>query len=265
MMRQHLSFFLLTARGVTGKFLLLLLAMTAVEVALGYRALGLLADGSLTPSYWLEDYPLAHGRELLLEAVNSAWMFQVFLVSCALLSVLLVINFPGWQGSSYVAYTLTRLSLSHRGLIFWHSLYNGLCLVVLWGVQAVLALVFCRLALPLVDPSLVHAQTLFLVSHHDTFLYHLLPSAHVPRLVSNVLLVVCYALILSTVPYPKYQSTAAGLIGFWLLYAAFSIPPISIIFRIFLLSIFILACLSTIWKEESDYELVDRAPLPARE
>ena len=265
MMRQHLSFFLLTARGVTGKFLLLLLAVIAVEAALGYRALGLLADGTLSPPDWLADRPFAQGRELLMEAVKISWMSQVFLGSCIILSTLLAINFLGRQGGQHVAYTLNRLSLSHRALILWHSLYNGLCLIVLWGVQAVLALTFCRLALPLVDPALVDEQTLFLIFRHDTFLNNLLPFASIPRLVGNALLVVSFSLTLSVFPYPQYQSPAAGSIGFFLLFTAFSAPAeLSAVFRIFLLSTLTLACLILIWKELR-YDLLDRAPLSTGE
>jgi hypothetical protein len=262
-MRQHLSFFLLTARGITGKFLLLLLAVIAIEAALGYRALGLLADGALPPPDWLADRPLAQGRELLLKGVETAGMSQVFLVACAILSVLLAINFPGRRGDSHVAYTLNRLSLSHRPMIFWHSLYNGLCLLILWGIQAILALTFCRLALSLVDPALVDEQTLFLVFRHDSFLNNLLPFAVIPRLVRNTLLVVSFSMTLSVFPYPQYQSPAAGGIGFFLLFTTFSTPPeLSVVFWLFLLSILTLACLIMIWKEPS-YDLVDRAPLPA--
>ncbi len=271
-MKQPFSFILLTARGVTGRVLLLLTAMVAVEAALAYRALRLLSSGRFNDlSGWAEAVPFAAGRYELMTALDISKMSTVFLFAGLLLCAILGTNFSSGRQGGQVSYTLYRLSISSRALIGWTAAYNALCFTILFGVQVILSLAFCRLALPQLDPALVNDQTLFTLFYHDIYLHNLLPLADIPRLVRNVLLVLAGSLSLSHASFGYYSqhSAASLMMGVWLIlsYWSFASEPEDVISSaslILLLFLLIAACLILIWKEPF-YELVASPKVPAGE
>ena len=173
-MKKHLSVLMLCARSTVYKMLGLFFAMAAAEILLfGLTLRGVPAGPPL-------------GLEAAFDASRVSFAFAAaFLLLCALLCM------TGCEYSgSRPSYTLRRLSVSRRTVLFWQSVYNILCLFLLWAVQLFVALLLCRLYMSKADPATVSGQTVFLAFYRNKFLHSLLPLAETSRYIRNLMLIV---------------------------------------------------------------------------
>ena len=171
-MNKHLSVLALAARQTVGKVLALLAVMAAVETALFAWALSrgltrVIMDNETCPAP-VED---------LFDFGKISWAYRIAL---ALLFVLLLLSGTELRGGKK-GYTLRRLRISEEAAVLWGGGYNALCFLLLWAVQAGLALGFCLWYAGSLDPAYVSGQSAFLAFYRSGFLHGLLPLADVSR------------------------------------------------------------------------------------
>lgn len=171
-MNKHLSVLALAARQTMGKVLALLAVMAAVETALFAWALSwgltrVIMDNETCPAP-VED---------LFDFGKISWAYRIAL---ALLFVLLLLSGTELRGGKK-GYTLRRLRISEEAAVLWEGGYNALCFLLLWAVQAALALGFCLWYAGTLDPAYVSGQSAFLAFYRSGFLHGLLPLADVSR------------------------------------------------------------------------------------
>ena len=183
-MRQHISVLMLFARSSIYKVLGVLAAMTAVECGLFYYRLQSKAE------------ELAAGTVALERLVGNSWVFMLSAV--ALVAVLTQV---GNGSGSRVRYTLHRLSVPERQVVLWHGVYNFGCILLLWMVQALVALGLCMWYMQVAPAELVNHQTVALAFSRSTFLHRLIPREDVWSWV--LILVVSFTLGL-TVAWDSY-------------------------------------------------------------
>lgn len=154
-MRRHGSVLLLAVRGITGKLLLLLAALAAVEA-------GLLA------------WTMARGYGNLENILKGSRVSLAF--AGAMLALTAVCCLHGSDlGGGRSAYTLGRLSVGEGAVLFWWSLCYAAAFLVLMGFQLLVLLAFCRYWLTWADPAQVSPQAVFLAAHRNGFFHGLLP------------------------------------------------------------------------------------------
>lgn len=180
-MRKHLSVLALMARQTIGKVLALLAVMAAAETALFAWAMSrgltrVIMDNETCPTP-VED---------LFDFAKIAWAYRIAMI---LLFALLLLGGTELKGSR-LRYTLQRLRISEEATVLWQSGYHILCLLLLWAVQAALALGFCLWYAGTIDPAYVSGQSAFLAFYRSGFLHGLLPLADVSRWVRAVIGVV---------------------------------------------------------------------------
>lgn len=100
--------------------------------------------------------------------------------------------------------------------MLWESGYNALCFLLLWAVQAALALGFCLWYAGTLDSAYVSGQSAFLDFYRSGFLHGLLPLADLTRWLRSF---VCFmALGLTTAMFGYYQRNGCkGIAGFLVL------------------------------------------------
>ena len=158
-MRQHVSVLMLFARSSIYKVVAVLAAMAAVECGLFYYLLqskaGEIASGTVA-------------FESLFE-----WHYVAFILSTI---VLVAVLMQVWDGTgSKVRYTLHRLSIPERQVVLWNGLYNFGCVLLLWMVQAMVALGLCVWYTQVAPEEFVNHQTVALAFSRSTFLHRLIP------------------------------------------------------------------------------------------
>lgn len=172
-MRQHLSVLMLAARSTIYKVLGLFAFTAMTEGALFYFAL----------QKTLGDDPL--GLEQLINESHIALVAGIsFLLLCALLSLT-----GSESGGSKLRYTLQRLSVAEKTLVFWWSVYNSACFFLFWALHVVIALLLSRLYLAQMDAAYVSGQTILLGFYRNNFLHSLLPLAASSRYIRNAIFV----------------------------------------------------------------------------
>lgn len=158
-MRQHVSVLMLFARSSIYKVAALLAAMTAVECGLFYYLLQSKAEEIAAGAVALESM--------------FWWHYVAFMLSTILLAVVLMQVADG--AGSKVRYTLHRLSIPERQVVLWNGLYNFGCVLLLWMVQAVVALGLCVWYTQAAPEEFVNHQTVALAFSRSTFLHRLIP------------------------------------------------------------------------------------------
>ncbi len=107
-----------------------------------------------------------------------------FLLLCVLLSL------NGCEvGGSKLRYTLGRLSVGEKTIVFWWAIYNVVCFFLFWVVQLVIVLLLGRLYLAWTDAAYVSGQTIMLAFYRNNFLHSLLPLAETSRYIRNAMFV----------------------------------------------------------------------------
>ena len=171
-MNKHLSVLALAARQTIGKVMALLAVMAAAETALFAWAM----SRGLTRAV-MDDETCPAPVEDLFDFGKISWAYRIAL---ALLFVLLLLSGTELRGGKK-GYTLRRLRISEEAAVLWEGGYNALCFLLLWAVQAALALGFCLWYAGTLDTAYVSGQSAFLAFYRSGFLHGLLPLADVSR------------------------------------------------------------------------------------
>ena len=176
-MSKHLSVLMLYVRSTLYRFLLLVLAMAAVQTvffALAFRG----AEGYI-------------GLNTIIEGTHPDIVFAAcFLLLCVLLCL------PGCDFWSKSGYTISRLRISHRMVFLWQSVGNAGFIFLLWAAQVCIVMVFCGIYVGRYPQE----QAAMLLFYSNDFLYNLLPLAETIVLVRNIALL--FALAVTTACFP---------------------------------------------------------------
>lgn len=172
-MKRHLSILMLAARSTIYKVLGVFAAMAAAEGALFWFALQKMSGGD----------PV--GLEQLISQSRIPIVCGIgFLLLCALLSMT-----GSESGGGKLRYTVRRLSVREKALVFWWAGYYAVCFFLFWAVQLIIALLLCRLYVTQMDPAYVSGQTIFLAFYRSSFLHSLLPLEETSRYIRNGILI----------------------------------------------------------------------------
>lgn len=168
-MRQHLSVLMLAARSTIYKILGLFMVTAIAEGTLFYLVLQKTLAGE----------PL--GLEQLMSESRIALVCGVsFLMLCALLSL------TGYESSgSKLRYTLQRLSVGEKTIVFWWAVYNAACFFLFWALHVAIVLLLSQLYVARMDAAYVSGQTILLAFYRNNFLHSLLPLAEASRYLRN--------------------------------------------------------------------------------
>lgn len=158
-MKKHLSVLALYARNNFSRILVLLIAVSALDVLifrlhwnrLSYR----FTDGLPVP------------MEEMLPGIPLA-----FYLSLVLLSSLLSHSSDDAQSTGY---TFQRLRIREETAALWKAVYNAVCILTFWAVQAATALGLCCWYAAAIPGQYRSSQTVFLAFYRDTYLHNLLP------------------------------------------------------------------------------------------
>ena len=176
-MRKHLSVLMLYVRSTLYRFLLLVLAMAAVQ--------GVLFTLSLRRAEGL------FGLNTIMLQTRPGIVFAVcFLLLCALLCL------TGCEFGSKSGHTLCRLSISRQMTFLWQSICNAGIIFIFWAAQVCIALTLCSIYM-IYYPQ---PQAAMLVFYSNSFLYNLLPLAEKVILVRNIALLCAIAVTSACFP-----------------------------------------------------------------
>lgn len=130
--------------------------------------------------------------QTLAAAVEGSHISMVFLAALGLMYLLLIRTERRMESKS--GGTMRRLRLSQREVFWIQTIYNGACLILLFGVQIWLCIwmtgVYGRGAQEAQAPP----QRLFLAFYRIDFLHCLLPMAETVKWVRNLLLVLAFSM-----------------------------------------------------------------------
>ena len=176
-MKKHLSVLMLFVRSTLYRFLLLVLAMAAVQAvlfALAFRG-GMGVFGLYT----------------IIEETRPGIVFAVcFLLLCAMLCL------TGCEFGSKSGYTLSRLRISRQMEFLWRCVGNAGFIFLFWAAQAGITLTFCGI-------FMIHypqGQATMLVFYANDFLHNLLPLAETGILARNIALLIALAVTTACFP-----------------------------------------------------------------
>ena len=173
---REVSLWTLLARGTIYKILAILAVMAGVEVALFLWSL----DGRLRQT------PLEYAG--FVPVLNFSGAVIVFMVALCLVVIVLFLCETEHGGSRW-GYTLDRLLISDRHQTLVRFIYNILCFVLLFGVQAWVGLWMCGLYAERVPGEIVSPQLTFLAFYQSSLLHNVLPLAESAKWVRNVLMI----------------------------------------------------------------------------
>lgn len=187
-MKKHLSVLMLFVRSSIFKILILLTAMSAVQITLFWMKLksfdsmmdaNMVANG--LDSVYLRS---AMGIEYIITNSRISWVLGITYI---LMTIILLRSCAGSGGKQ--VYTFQRLSISEHGVFAWQAVCNTGFYFLLWAVQALVILVICMLYVNNVHESLTTHQTVFLAFYRSNFIHCLIPLEHVARWVRNVFVI----------------------------------------------------------------------------
>lgn len=169
-MRKHLSVIMLILRCFVYKLLLIMLCMAAAEAAI---------------IFFMPEAKM----QLLFDLIDSSRVNFVYTAAAALLMISLigVCSF----GNSHPRYTLARLSVSERTVMFWHWLCGALSFLILWLWQIVLLYAIAIWHIGAAEPGYVSHQSIYLATFRSTFIHSILPLDDVSRFLRNIVIALC--------------------------------------------------------------------------
>ena len=157
--RKYTSVFGLYARASSLKMMVILLAMSVVQIGLFVK--------NYVPSVGVGyDNPFV-------VAVQASKLPLVFEISFLLITILLCKT--GTEYSSKTGYTLRRLCVSERATFFCQAMYNMFAYVLFVATQIVVIFVCGMIFLKSEPAEYVNVQAIFLAFYSDGFLHALLP------------------------------------------------------------------------------------------
>ncbi|MDO4482038.1 MAG: hypothetical protein Q4C14_04840 [Bacillota bacterium] len=162
-MKKHLSIIMLMAGSTFYKLIFIFAAMAAAETALFYKTLKFAAGVS-------SNYISISCIEMIIHESRITWIFFL-----AVLLISLVLCRTGCEFKSRQGYTLKRLALSEKGVFLWQAVYSTLCYIILWGIQLILLLVFCKIYLDMPENASASHQTVFASFYRNKFMHNMLP------------------------------------------------------------------------------------------
>ena len=173
---REVSLWTLLARGSIYRILVILAIMIGAEGYLFSRSL----------NRRLGQTPLVSAG--FVPVLNYSGAVIVFMAALCLIFVVLYLG-ETERGGSRWGYTLDRLLVTDRHQILIKLVYNILCFVLLFGVQAWVGMWMCRMYADRMPGELVSPQLTFLAFYQSSFLHNVLPLAESAKWVRNVLMV----------------------------------------------------------------------------
>ena len=155
-MKRYLSVFEMIARCSIYKVLLALGVMVAAQGVCFY--LTMLSPSGLA----IEDY------------IDQSHYTLIFKIAYILITVILVL--PGMDIGSKQSYTLQRLRIKEKRILWLQAGYNLLAYTLLWGAQLAMLLVSTAVYqrfLP--EGAKLTNQTMFIAFHRNDFMHNILP------------------------------------------------------------------------------------------
>jgi len=176
-MRKHLSVFMLMVRSCIYKLLLIMFAMAAADaIAVVF---------------------MPNPRELLyfeLAGEDRFFFIYVLSVAIAMSSVLSSCS----MGSSVPRYTLARLSISEKAVMYWHWLCGAIVMLALWFWQIILLYVIARWHSAVAEPGFISHQSVYLANFRSPFIHSVLPLEDVSRVARNIVTAICMGGVCAT-------------------------------------------------------------------
>ena len=176
-MRKHLSVFMLMLRSGVYKMLIIMLGMAVVEAAI------------------LAIMPEA-GTQTLNELVDSSQIYYVYLLATAF-TVALMLSVCSF-GSAKPRYTLARLSVSEKTVMFWHWLAAFLVFILLWLWQIMLIYAFALWHSAVAEPGYISSQSIYLANFRSQFIHSVLPLEDTSRFIRNIVMALCMGGVCAT-------------------------------------------------------------------
>ncbi len=125
--------------------------------------------------------------------IDQCFLKYIFLAALVLVSFILIVT-EGNRGGCKSSYTLLRLKASKKQQFAAKTVYNFLCLMMVFAVQILTAFMICGIYEKRLPSELVSPQYLFLTFYRNEFLHCILPMADVGKWVCNFLLVLALAM-----------------------------------------------------------------------
>lgn len=202
-MRKHLSVLMLFARSSIYKIMLLLVGVTAGEVALFYWKQG----ESLAP--------LRAGQEqmwALEQIIRKSHLDWVCAAGFVLLTVILCMT--GCERGSKVGYTFQRLRIAERYVFLWQMIYNLIAYLIYWAVQVLLLWGLSIWYMQMADQAAVSGQTIFLAFYRNEFLHGLFPMSESIGWARNIFLWLGLGVTSAAFPFRQRRGSFGGEIVF---------------------------------------------------
>ena len=174
-----LALFALYARSSFRKILVVFAGMVIAEGTLFYRGCRLLeqSGGVVGPE----------------KMIDLCFFKYIFLAALVLVAFILGVT-EGDRGGCKSSYTLLRLRVSRKQQFAVKTVYNFLCLMLVFAVQILTALVVCRIYETRLPSELLSPQYLFLIFYRNEFLHCILPMADVGKWACVLLLLLALAM-----------------------------------------------------------------------
>ncbi len=188
-MKKHLSLLMLATRSIVYKLLLVLLALAAADIAL----FALTKDS---------------GNRIFFELIDSSGFYYAYIFACALVQIILLGVCT--SGSAKPRYTLARLSVSEKGVMYWHWLCGSLCFLILWAWQVLILHALGKWHLSYASSDVVSHQSLYLSAFRSYFIHSLLPFEDVSRLVRNLIEALCLGGMAAAAAFKLRRGKKAG-------------------------------------------------------
>ena len=164
-MKRHLSVAAFYVRNSIHKILAALLLLAAVESVVFY----------FVWKHMEKQYLAGKIRVVNLELImENSKLLVVFLVGVAVMELILQFSMGGTKNGR-PEYTLYRLKITPRQAFLWQAVYNCCCFLLLWAVQATVAVGLGLWFIKTAEPSMVTSQSLFLACYRSDFLHAVLP------------------------------------------------------------------------------------------
>ena len=179
-MRKHISVFMLMVRSCIYKLLLIMLAMAAADAI----AAALMPDP---------------GERLLFELAGEDRFFIIYVVAVA--AAMGCVLSACSTGAAVPRYTLARLSISEKAVMYWHWLCGALVMLALWCWQIILLYLISCWHFANAGADYISSQSIYLATFRSPFIHSVLPLEDISRIIRNSVEAVCMGGVCATGAY----------------------------------------------------------------
>lgn len=179
-MKKNLSMLSIVVRSSIYKIMGILLGMGVLQTVLFYQAFRSLHTEPIGSSWY--------SLELFEEVLQDAQVHYIFLAAFILICVTLIWAESERRGSK-TFYLYDRLAVDFKSRFLSWSIYNVLCLLMLFAVQVLLVFGLGVIYQLLADPDFVLRPMYFSAFYKSRFLHCLLPMEEWLKWVRNVLMI----------------------------------------------------------------------------